>query len=340
MTANVDDGVASDFGKPEATRSPRNGDIDVVIPVHNGARHIRECLESVFSQTLPPRRVIVVDDGSTDETVAVVNAMQSENSALLLHKMGRNAGVSAARNAGIGLSEAPFVAFIDADDVWLPNKLAFQREIFENSRQPVGFVHASFFLIDEAGHVLDVRAPPTLLRGDVFSRLLRERNILSGSASAVLIKRDILDKAGLFDDRLYYGEDWDLWLRLAAISEVDHTPEAVVGIRVRANATPQPRRSVDRFLQVMRVYSQWEPRVRDERAIFDTLREDGFRAVLTSARSFHEMMSFYATLKGSQESLARDLYRGPSDFLSGLVWAAVKGACTRFSRLAAGKSDA
>jgi glycosyltransferase involved in cell wall biosynthesis len=330
----VADGLATDASKPGATRSSVSGDIDVVIPVHNGARHIRECLESVFAQTLRPRRVIVIDDGSTDDTVQVVSAIQSENPALLLHRMARNVGRSAARNAGLRLCEAPFVALIDADDVWLPNKLALQREVFEKSRRPVGFVHASFFLIDEAGTVLDEREPPTLLRGNVFFRLLRERNILSGSASAVLIKREILDKAGLFDEQLHYGEDWDLWLRLAAISEVDHTPEAVVGIRVRTDAAGPARRGVDRFLQVLKVYSHWEREVRGEAAILDELRADGFRAMLTNTRSFTEMMAFYGTLKTSDQSLARNLYRSRFDFWSGLVAAAVKGAHARLSRLA------
>ena len=329
-----------DSSEPTAISSRIGGDIDVVIPVHNGARYIRECIESVFSQTLQPRRIIVVDDGSTDETVAIVSAIQRLHPTLILYKMERNAGVSAARNAGIGLSGAPLLAFIDADDVWLPNKLALQREVLENSRRPVGLVHSSFFLIDEAGNVLaHERGHQTLLRGDAFSRLLRERKILSGSASAVLIRRDFLDRTGLFDDQLYYGEDWDLWLRLAAIAEVDHTPEAVVGIRVRTTAAqPAKQGGVDRFLQTMRVYSRWEREVRDEGIIVKELRKDGFRAAVTDLHSFKDLMSFYRTLKSSKQNLTSSLYASEPDFWSGLALAAVTGACGRLSRLIVRKS--
>lgn len=326
----------NDLNQPATTKLPSTEDIDVVIPVHNGARHIRECVSSVLSQTHQPRRIIIVDDGSTDGTVDLVKAEFGGRPAITLHGMRRNCGVSAARNTGLAISDAPFVAFLDADDVWTPDKLALQLEIFKKSDRPLGFVHCSFFLIDEVGK----RRPelshdsPSLLRGNVFPRLLRERNILSGSASAVLIRRDVLNRAGRFNEQLYYGEDWDLWLRLAAISEVDHAPEALVGIRVRA--TPQAHRgSVDRFLQVMKIYSQWEEKVRGEDAIVKELRRDGFRAALLNLHSLRELMSFYRTLKASKQSLTSDLYRSQPDFWSGIAMAGLGGVYAKASRLIA-----
>jgi glycosyltransferase involved in cell wall biosynthesis len=330
---------AADFDEYSLARPVVGGDVDVVIPVYNGALHIRDCVASVLSQTLKPRRVIIVDDGSTDGTVELVNSLLSSHPTLKLHSMDRNRGVSAARNAGIGLSDAPFIAFIDADDIWLPDKLALQRQVFEQSQRPVGFVHSSFFPIDEDGTAIShERGLPPLLCGDVFYKLLRERNILSGSASSVLIKRDVLDKAGVFDDQLYYGEDWDLWLRLAAISEADHTPEALVGIRVRRHAAPyRKRNSIDRFLQVVKVYSHWERQIGDEGAIVKELRDDGFRAALTGAHGFGDLAGFYRTLETSKDSLARSLYEDKFHFWSGLLLAAMKGAGARLSRSIVGR---
>jgi len=330
---------AADFDEHSLARPLVGGDVDVVIPVYNGALHIRDCVASVLSQTLKPRRVIIVDDGSTDGTVELVNSLLSCHPTLKLHSMDRNRGVSAARNAGIGLSDAPFIAFIDADDIWLPDKLALQRQVFEQSRRPVGFVHSSFFLIDEDGNAISHECGlPPLLCGDVFYKLLRERNILSGSASSVLIKRDVLDKAGVFDDQLYYGEDWDLWLRLAAISEADHTPEALVGIRVRRRALPYGKRnSIDRFLQVVKVYSHWERQIGDEGTIVKELREDGFRAALTDAHGFRDLACFYRTIETSKSSLARSLYEDKFHFWSGLLLAAMKGAGARLSRSIVGR---
>ena|GEM_PF-1055711 len=313
-------------------------DVDVIVPVHNGARHISECLASVLSQTLRPRRVVVVDDGSIDETATVVGSLQKDHPSLILHRMKRNAGVSAARNAGIMLSDAPFVAFVDADDIWVPDKLALQHQVFKSSQRPIGLVHSSFFLIDETGNLLPhERGLPPLLRGNVFWRLLRERNILSGSASSVLVRRDILDRAGIFDDQLSYGEDWDLWLRLAAISEVDHTPEALVGIRVRASGAQQKRHgSIDSFLQTMKVYSRWESEIGKEGAILKELRNQGFRAALINARSLCDVAAFYRTLKASKENLVRNLYASRFDFWSGVLVTAVEKACVRLARLIVG----
>jgi glycosyltransferase involved in cell wall biosynthesis len=219
------------------------------------------------------------------------------------------------------LSDSAFIAFIDADDIWMPQKLALQMQVFETARRPLGFVHSSVFLIDESGNALPLgNSAPPLLRGNVFSKLLREGNVLSGSASSVLIKRDVLDAAGVFDDQLNYGEDWDLWLRLAAISEVDHTPEAVVGVRVHASSAQHKGNvAMDRFLQRIRVYSRWERSIKQDRAFLRRLRRDGFHAVLAHARSVREAHSFYRSIKASQRNFARNLYRNQLHYWLGLV---------------------
>lgn len=312
-----------------------DGEIDVIVPVYNGGRYIGDCITSLLSQTLMPRRIIVVDDGSTDDTVEVVSSIQKSNPAVTLHGMGRNFGVSAARNAGIGLSDAAFIAFIDADDIWMPSKLALQMQIFNAAAKPVGFVHSSFFLIDEAGNRLARNGDgQPLLSGNVFSKLLWEGNVLSGSASSVLIRREVLDRAGLFDDQLHYAEDWDLWLRLAAISAVGHTSEAVVGVRIhQQSAQLGLKNRIDRFFQTMSAYSHWETVVRNESGLLRKLREDGFLVLLTSTRNPRDAYSFYRRLKTSGQNLTRELYAGQWDFWSGLLMAAIRGAGRRLVRL-------
>jgi glycosyltransferase involved in cell wall biosynthesis len=314
------------------SKKPSSDAIDVVIPVYNGAQYIRECVASVLSQTLKPYRVIVVDDGSTDNTVETVNALIESDPTVTLHRLGRNCGVSAARNVGVGLSDAPFVAFVDADDIWTPNKLALQLGVFKSGNRQIGFVHSAVFFIDEAG---DRRPPgrgfsPHLLRGNVFSKLLREGNVLTGSASSVMIKRAVLDKAGGFDDQLYFGEDWDVWLRLAAISEADYTPEAVVGIRVHpSSAQHKANNGVDRYFQLMRVYSRWDGVINEDKKFGWRLNMDGLRAMLSSARSLSDVESFYQRLKTSELGFVRNLYRNKFDFFLGLVGAAIIVVCQK-----------
>lgn len=322
-----------------APGSPDNDGIDVVIPVYNGASYILDCVSSVLSQTLKPRSVIIIDDGSTDETVELVNSLLKSHPIVMLHRVGRNIGVSAARNAGIRLSKAPFVAFIDADDIWAPNKLALQLQVFKSASRPVGFVHSSYFFIGEAGDRLSDQNDmiPDLLRGDVFSRLLREGNILSGSASSILIKRDVLDRAGFFAEDLHFGEDWDLWLRLAAISEADHTSEAVVGIRIHPrSATQKVNSSIDRFFQCMTVYSRWSEIIKGDEEFVQRLRKEGFRAMLSGARSYSELDAFYRQLKTSKQELAHNLFQDRRDFFSGLLMAAAATVFTESRNLVLG----
>jgi glycosyltransferase involved in cell wall biosynthesis len=323
---------AANVGGTAVGLRPEGDEIDVIVPVYNGALYICDCVSSVLSQTLKPRRIIVVDDGSTDGTVDVVSSLHKSDPSVLLHRMGGNFGVSAARNAGISLSDAPFIAFVDADDIWMPDKLALQMQVFKTARQPVGFVHSSYFLIDEGGTPLaHERGSPPLLSGNILSRLLREGNVLSGSASSVLIKRDVLDAAGLFDEQLYYAEDLDLWLRLAAISAVGHTPEAVVGIRVHGGAAPyKGRDAIALFLQTITAYSRWEVRIRAESGLLQKLRKDGFSALL---RRPQDAVSFYQTLKSSRQDLARNLYGGKFDFWSGLLLTATQRACKKLLKL-------
>jgi glycosyltransferase involved in cell wall biosynthesis len=254
--------------------------------------------------------------------------------------MTHNSGVSAARNAGIRLSGSPFVAFIDADDVWLPNKLELQMQIFRKDEERIGLVHSSIFPMDELGGSLSESLDSlSLLSGNVFSKLLREGNIVTGSASSVLIRRDVLDAAGTFDESLSYGEDWDMWLRVAAISKFDHTPEAVVGIRLHPDSA-QKRNigdSVDRFLQTMRVYCRWETSIEKDRALVSQIRRYGFVALLASMGSLRQAEVLRRTLKASNHSFARNLFAGPLDFWAGLFVEAIKKVFRKTMRTALGK---
>lgn len=323
-----------DLRLAEATRAC-DDHVDVVIPVYNGSAYIGESISSVLSQTLSPRRVIVVDDGSTDETAAVVSALAASQPTIVLHRLAQNSGESAARNAGIRLSDSRFIAFLDADDVWAPEKLALQMAIFKSKGSSVGFVNSSYYLMNERGELLvDAEVIAPSLRGKVLADLLRRGNILSGSASSVLVRREVLDRAGLFDERLYYGGDWDMWLRLAAISEVDYVPEALVGIRVhRQSAQSQSiRRDVlGLFNQTLLIYDRWHDLLINDVAFLSRLRKEGCYALLVHARSLGQVEAFYRSLKTSNQKLAQALFSSRLQLWTGLLWQAAKG-CLRYFR--------
>lgn len=234
--------------------------VDVVIPVYNNERYLADCLASVKAQTLPPEKVIVVDDGSDEATRDLLHRLAASWARIQVIET-EHRGVSHARNLGIATSTAPFVAFLDSDDEWRPEKLERQMAVFAAAGPDVGLVHCSYDHIDETGAIIlsDYVRPPTR-RGRLFREVLAGTYAVSGSASAAIVRREALDRAGYFDERLYYGEDWDLWIRLADICHFDYTPERLVRIRIHPHsAQRRPDRSKrERFLfQHLIVRDRW-----------------------------------------------------------------------------------
>jgi glycosyltransferase involved in cell wall biosynthesis len=210
-----------------------DAEVDVVIPVYNGARFLAAAIESALAQSSPPRRVIVVDDGSTDQSAEIARGLAGGQVELIVVQKA-NGGLSSARNAGLLACRSEFVALLDADDVWLPHKLARQVARFRDSElADLGVVYCDYDDIDEHGQPL-LDFPSTRLqrglRGDIKRRLYRG-NLVAGSGSGVLVKRRCLERTGGFDERLPSSEDWELWLRLAQHYAFDYVDEVLVHLR-------------------------------------------------------------------------------------------------------------
>lgn len=192
--------------------------VTVIIPVYNGGQSIGDAIESALSQTMDDIEIIVIDDGSTDETASVL--AKFEDRITILRQA--NAGPYVARNAGIARSRGTFVAFLDADDRWLPDKLAAQLTIME-TRPEVGLVFCDGRFVDLAsrtprGRLFEANPPA---EGDAFDQLL-EQNFIPNSA--VLVRRTILEQTGPFRT-LRLAADWHKWLQIAMrsrIAYVDH----------------------------------------------------------------------------------------------------------------------
>lgn len=286
-------------------------DVDVLIPVRNGARFLPVCLDSVFAQTLPARAVIVVDDGSMDETPRILAdyAARRPNLQVITSEP---RGVSHARNLTLAASRASFVAFLDSDDVWLPEKLAKQRALFEASGPELGFVHCAYFCIDEHGRRLARhRVIEPRKRGDVFADLLQGYG-LAGSASAVLARREVVMAAGGFDESLLLGEDWDLWIRMAKLSHVDFAADALTAIRIHALGS-QRQRGLDGpevfLLERLRIVEKWIDRVPDSRRLLDRYRIEAVRVGLKNVlMRYPPRWGLVRRLRTSDLPLARRLF--------------------------------
>jgi len=185
--------------------------VSIVIPTYNSASFIGAAVDSCLAQTYPNCEIIVVDDGSTDGTRDLLTARYGERIRYLYQP---NAGPSAARNAGIRAARGAFIQFCDADDQLLPSKVERCMEVFQQEPD-LGVVYTRYQHVEVDGKTPAPLTDPPLLSGDIFCDLL----LSNGNAiltSATLVRREALLDVGLFDERLWCGEDWDLFLRLAS----------------------------------------------------------------------------------------------------------------------------
>lgn len=198
--------------------------VSVVMPVYNAARYLKESIDSALAQQDVTVQVIAVDDGSSDNSLEILASYGDRVTALSQ----KNAGPGPARNAAIAQASHPWVAFLDADDLWEPTKLKVQLESAAATNADVVYTNSVNF--GDVERVGDLRLPPGRMpAGDVFAALLMDNFI---TMSSVLVKRQALTDVGGFDDHFRGTEDWNLWLRLAAESAVfTPVPEPLVKYR-------------------------------------------------------------------------------------------------------------
>lgn len=204
--------------------------VSVVIPTHNRAEYIQAALDSVFPQTYTDYEIIVVDDGSTDGTAALLKPLVDRGA--IRYEQQAQHGVSAARNRGIALARGEYVAFLDSDDLWLPDKLAKQVALFD-AQPELGFVHCLFEKFDQkTGADLGVR-DTSEYRGQIYPAILMQWNTLMATP-CMLMRKDVLEEVGGYDEAMRWGEDLDLWRRIAQRYPVDLVNEVLVRVRVHA----------------------------------------------------------------------------------------------------------
>jgi glycosyltransferase involved in cell wall biosynthesis len=191
-------------------------DISVVIPTHNRSGLLTVTLRSALRQHGVDLEVMVVDDGSTDDTGDVVAGLRDARVRLVRHETPH--GVAAARNRGIAEAAGRWVAFLDDDDLWAPEKLTLQLEAANATNS--AWVYAGAVNVDDRLRILEGGPPPPPER---MLELLTRYNPVPAGASNVMVRADALARVGPFDPQLRRTEDWDLWIRLAR----DGPPAAV-----------------------------------------------------------------------------------------------------------------
>ena len=195
-------------------------DISVVIPTYNRASKVIRAVASVLYQTFTDYEVIVVDDGSRDGTSDRL-APLTPHIRYLRHPS--NQGVSVARNTGIKASKSPFIAFLDSDDYWLPEKLSVQMDFFRHHPEAVACQTEEIWIRN--GIRVNPRKKHSKPSGDIFEPSLK---LCLVSPSSVMLKRSLFSEVGLFDEDLPACEDYDLWLRISCRYPISLIPKYVV----------------------------------------------------------------------------------------------------------------
>ncbi|MEM6838534.1 MAG: glycosyltransferase [Cyanobacteria bacterium P01_C01_bin.120] len=201
--------------------------VSVVIPAYNCEVTIQATIESVIAQYHANLEIIVINDGSQDSTVEIVSSMAQNDERIRVFSY-KNGGPSAARNRGLEQSAGNFIAFLDADDLWTPEKIIDQVAALKSKPQ-AGLAYSWVDWIDEADQFLRHGSHITA-QGKVLDKLLL-RNFIDNGSNA-LVRRDVFEKVGTFDSDFPPSEDWDMWLRIASEYEFVCVPKVQVLYRI------------------------------------------------------------------------------------------------------------
>ncbi|TAK21283.1 MAG: glycosyltransferase family 2 protein [Chloroflexota bacterium] len=204
----------------------------VVIPTYNRAARVQRAIESVLDQTRPAQQVVVVDDGSTDDTTAAL----ARFAGAIEYVRQPNGGSASARNRGIRALTTDYVVFLDSDDSFRPTRLERLDRAIQADPDAAMF-YSDADLVDGAGNVVGEQTCPDM-HGDGYREMLRYDYMLT---SGIAVRRSCFDEVGLFNESLAGCEDWDMWIRLTRRFRIHHIPEKLTAITFRL---PDARQTV------------------------------------------------------------------------------------------------
>jgi len=232
--------------------------VSVVIPSFNRAHMIADALDSIADQTYRPVEIIVVDDGSEDNTEKTVadwkTAHEQDGELSVSYVKQPNQGGNVARNRGIREASGDFIAFLDSDDVWHPSKLEKQMSVMMADAE-IGAVYCGLQQVDlESGKVVEVNER-TYPQGNILSQMLIHD--VTAPTSTYLVRHSVFDKVGSFDIHLQARQDWDMWIRVSASFKIACVPEVLMDFRDHSGPRTfsNPDKEIHAYSLIMEKYA-------------------------------------------------------------------------------------
>ena len=219
--------------------------VSIILPTLNHSNLLSDCLQSIKNQTFQDFEVIIVDDGSTDDTKGVINKFVEENNLAgkTRYFCQKHSGVSQARNFGILNSKSELIAFIDDDDTWDNRKLELQvKAMALHGGIAMSFTNLFLIYLNSKKKFL-LSQKESITEGRIFKELLYKCFIFT---SSVMARKDVLSSVGLFDKEMIVGEDWDLWLRIAYGHNIKYIKEPLVYYSMHNN---NAHKNIDEMLR-------------------------------------------------------------------------------------------
>jgi len=273
-----------DTSKIRALNMSMNPVISVVMPTYNRAHLISRAIHSVLNQTYENLELIIVDDGSTDNTEQVV---QSFNDTRLKYiKQPKNSGAAAARNTGIEAALGAYIAFLDSDDEWLPHKLEKQVKAFSVAPPEVGVVYSGIWWLED-GKTKYFSYPNNIKKDGYLRHSILKKGFIFLQSSVV--KRECFSKAGMFDERLVVLEDWELWLRISYYCHFRCIDEPLACVYSTAGTLAKNYGSIMKAREII-LLKHWHDFENDRRQLSDDLL--GIGSYLCANEQFNKGMYY------------------------------------------------
>lgn len=307
--------------------------ISVVIPTYNRADLLPRALRSVLDQTFRDFELIIVDDGSTDNTKEIVDGFRSSFENIIYVSQPNSGQCAYPKNHGIELSKGRFVAFLDSDDEWMPKKLEMQLRVLQKEPD-LGFVGCNITVFDNAtGETLRTHELDRYVRNDFVEEMLR-LNVLT--PSAVMVRREVLKDVGVFDTELNVADDLDMWLRISDKYRFGFVPEYLLRYCIHGGSMLGNLRVKEEALETERIFLKHRTRLLRYPSVYrSTLRRLGSKFCATGEPK--KGRAYYAEALRSEPGNIKIRFLYLSSYLFGKkMYAAVYTLKRRKSRVLSG----